>query len=348
MKDIVYDESSYKKIVSFLTNYDLISLAKAIFIINAWPQNLSSQCKSLLLNKILVKTHINSFKGEFKISSYDDFLEFTNRLIEILPEFYQYEYYQPIMDYGEIKFYFEGEFYNVFYGGGYEATYDYYSLFEIQYIPFDDTFKQNQIVSPKDCFIELLTFVHNFIKMTKSEFNVGNIKIGNFEVPNREFWGKCNKFIDYIDNNKENYSSLFEVCTFNNSRENDNVEYISIDDIFSEEWIFLKNESSIMPIFSRNFIVILLDRYSHYANTLESGIDKEIIINNICNYLIKYILERFTKKEALFGVQSFNLGNKQFGNVFYCISFITERNVFLFKFIENIDDIDSSVASSLT
>ncbi len=106
----------------FLREYEIDSLAKALYTITSWVSNRGYIGFVDQANRMLIELEANDESGPNRtIKTYEDFKQFYIKLIALYPPS-MYEDF-PI-DKGEVKFFSNGNFYKVFIGNGDENSYE--------------------------------------------------------------------------------------------------------------------------------------------------------------------------------------------------------------------------------
>ena len=103
------------------------------------------------------------------IKDYDDFRRFCETLYKLSPNFMTLEDYVPELDWGEVQFPFGKKKYRIFYGGDLENVYDYLTLFEMIYRPFDGRMAELAGRSPLNELERVLTLQDAVIRGISSQ-----------------------------------------------------------------------------------------------------------------------------------------------------------------------------------
>ena len=172
----------------FLLEYDIESLAKAIYCITSWFPNR----RFLGIVDKLIRDFISNeskILGVNKIDTYSNFINFFNKVIEnYIPEFSKEEF--PI-DVGNVRFYSNNRFHKVFIGNGSEDTYD--TLFIIESLIHDF----NQF---KEVWYEILNYedsILSLIERSKNEFIQEE-----FECPPENYFNLISEHFNVFCNNR--------------------------------------------------------------------------------------------------------------------------------------------------
>ena len=111
------DKNSAKKLFPILSEYSFFDLCRAVFCINSWRYNRPNLSFYLTLNYVLSKIDRT---GTRPIQTYKQFMSFYDSIME----YNNSTLNDPIIpDFGEIKVVFNGTFYPILIGNGYNHAY---------------------------------------------------------------------------------------------------------------------------------------------------------------------------------------------------------------------------------
>lgn len=120
MESYITEESRICK-MSFLCDYEITTLASAIYSITSWFPNRRFLGIVDKLNRDFINNE-SKILGKIKIDSYGKLLDFYKKVIEnYIPEYPKENF--PI-DTGSVSFYSNNRFHKVFIGNGNEDTYE--------------------------------------------------------------------------------------------------------------------------------------------------------------------------------------------------------------------------------
>ena len=334
-------KESIKQIKTHITQYSFIDAAKSVYTINAWLPNISSQVKMFLFNQLLKNISPKDFTKIKKVETYSDFTDFAVVLLKLAPDFPMLEDYIPVNDFGEIKYYYNRRFYKVFYGGGYTSMYEYYQIFESTYLPLNDLFVKHLKLNSKNDFSNLLMFLDNTINNLRTKSIENKIEQGHIEIPSIDFWMKCSKFIKLLNTKQLVESDFVEKfsSTPKTKRENTSLETETnfVEKLYNgEDKLFIKFEDEIIPLFTRDCIVVLVNYYANKLETLCKKVDFIEIKKRIDIGIIKFIKDRFNEKNYEILMSSVNEKTKQNGDIIYTFTFQTEEKQYLFYFYDEL------------
>lgn len=253
------NDNNYTKLhddlVLFLKQYSPVDIVIAINTIELWPPNISSLVKQSILVNAFLSIKENDFKYNKAINNYDEFCKFSSYLINLLPTFPMLEDFVPEIDWGEVKFNVDNQYFSIFYGGCIERVPDFLQSFLI--IHGD---KREAIVGMLYA-LELQDYIINQLKHIVNLPK--NVRNGHIEIPNVDFWIACRQVItntsDYISvdlngivtrlGKERTYSSLDEFTNaFMQSQINQSV--------------FVEISKKPFPFSIRNSISIVIDKWA--------------------------------------------------------------------------------------
>ena len=201
-EDALSWEDRQEKIRQVFKDYSAQDVANSLLCSSLWLPNISSQIKHIYLAALLISCQPELFKKSNQILSYEKFSELISRIIPVLPSFPMEEDYFPEADWGEIKYFFSENIYKIFYGNEITDIYDYLSMFEIMYVPFDEEFIKKIGRSPSEELTACLGFqdkILSSISQPISEEKLKSIELGHYEIPEKEFWLSVNSFLQRKD-----------------------------------------------------------------------------------------------------------------------------------------------------
>lgn len=162
----------------FLLEYDIESLAKAIYCMTSWFPNRRFLGIVDELNRDFISNE-SKIIGTNKIDTYSNFIDFFNKVVaSYIPEFPKEEF--PI-DVGNVRFYSNNRFHKIFIGNGNEDTYE--TLFIIESLIHDfEQFKEvwYEILDYEDSILSLMELHKN--EFIQEEFECPPSTYFNFIV----------------------------------------------------------------------------------------------------------------------------------------------------------------------
>lgn len=183
---------------NYLQLFNPVDLIIALNVLELWLPNISSGFKfSLLLNTFLSITK-EQFTHQKSLNSYQDFATFSQKLIQLFPEFPMYEDYIPEIDFGEVKHQVDdNKTYQIFYGCGFDSIADYITAFSTLHNQKREAIEDLRLaISIQDYIIKQLS------PRIKMPYHVPSN--GHLEVPSLEFWQQCKSVIHDFSNHFPN------------------------------------------------------------------------------------------------------------------------------------------------
>ena len=172
-----------KKIAPFISQFDIDSVARAIFCINSWHENRSSQNSTYALNAALLNT---AKFGTEPIIDYESFSAFFTHVKKVLPIFPGFEdEVVPVM--GQTLIPFQGRWRRALYGCG--TTLEYPRLY------FANTIidNPNRIAE----FNELLDYVDDMSQeLGGGGWRDSDAVPGDIRMPNADYWSRTYKWME--------------------------------------------------------------------------------------------------------------------------------------------------------
>jgi|SRR5689334_12230081 len=167
--------------------YSLEDWAKSLFVLNLWLPNIASGAKFQFLYTLL-ESSSTQLPSSNKIKTYEEFEQFAEWLLRLVPDFGLFEDYVPEPDWGEIKYFFRDRFFKIFYGGELESSVDHYYAFEILHSGFDDYYGETLGSSALDDLEMCVSIQHAILdSIEQSPGDIDQISAGHIEIPFRNF-----------------------------------------------------------------------------------------------------------------------------------------------------------------
>lgn len=299
-------ENETKKIVEFLKKYSFEDLMRSFFVQNLWLPNVSSPIKSQYLYVVL-ESIFDQLPKENKISSYEDFKAFSEALLPLIPSFPMMEDYLPENDWGDIKYFYEDEFYKIFYGGDLSNTYDYYYSFEVTHRGFDDYYREKIGRSVLDEFEFCMQLQDSIIrKIDPRTQQQTDVSLGNFETPSEEFWNEAKSFLDSFSPEQIYNRDLVKEYT----KDFDSAQPTPVPNggEFQQRahdgkncfYFFAKRDGKLFPVLPRKFFAVVFDKWGRilYENWEKIEAGNKGADTRIGFELFKFIRERSKEKEV--------------------------------------------------
>lgn len=294
-------QSAIEAISSIFYNYSIKDIASLIFISNIWLPNIASPVKHQFLTAIFATLTPKHFSSKNKIKTYDDFRALLKKVNEFIPYFPSLEDFIPEPDWGDVKFHHNGRNYKIFYGNELSNVYEYLTLFQMLYMPYDDKYRQHALRSPKIELEYCLSLQENIINgiSTQPESDKLDISPGNCEIPPESFWENAKLF--YWKFKPERYTTNGFLDSYTINLGQYPKESLSFD-VFGEkvfagslvDAFFIKHKSRYFPVLPRRYSAILFDKWSQifdeYHDKVESDLDTYQI--RLGAQLYKYVNSR--------------------------------------------------------
>lgn len=227
--------NNIKMLTPLISKYSANSLALAIFCLNSWRRNRSSQTLKFSLNGFLI--NCKTFGNE-TINSYSDFKKFYTDITEILKA-NPYEDF-IIDDYGEVFINHLNKNYPIIIGTGHQQVYAALRYMQelVQILG-----KNNQLT----VLLEYLELIINSTKDTNAPINDATI---TFELPSEDYWNSICKLFqsqDFINK----YTGVSKIIGFD------------ADQI--ESCYFIQNSETVLPLYNEGLLI------DYYALLLKSA-----------------------------------------------------------------------------
>src|SRR6266850_2333721 len=162
--------------------YSFDDWAKSLFVLNLWLPNIASGAKFQFLYTLLESSSIQLTSSN-KIKTYEEFEQFAESLLELVPDFGLFEEYVPEPDWGEIKYFFRGRFFKIFYGGEVESSVDHYYAFEILHSGFEEYYGKQLGRSALDDLEMCLSVQHEILdSLEQPPSDIQHISAGDIEI----------------------------------------------------------------------------------------------------------------------------------------------------------------------
>lgn len=194
--DVAFD-SSIKAISRVSCKYSVQDVATSLFTSNLWLPNIASPIKHQLLFSIFATLKPEEYSNSKVITTYDDFKNFLQEIYSLLPSFEILEDFVPEADWGNVKFYHAERIFKIFYGNELSNVYDYLTLYQMLYLPFEEGYFSSTGRSPKNelqCCLHLQDDIISGITYQPTTETVPKLSPGYIEIPPQTFWENVVKF----------------------------------------------------------------------------------------------------------------------------------------------------------
>lgn len=296
-----------KTLRDFLTAYSLDDLSKAFFALNLWLPNISSPIKLQFLYVTLESIH-NDLVPDNKLTTYVEYEEFYRELFKLLPSFVMLEDYVPEADWGDIKYYFNKQFYRIFYGGDLSNPYDFYYSFEIIHQAFEEQYVElihRPAIQEMRFCLEVQNHILENLAQERSETS-DDVSPGELFVPSEKFLKDAVTFIDGFRPENIIRKDILELYTYNLAQ---SVAQLPMDTFIKNayrgrncRYMFIKKGSKYYPVLPRKWLTVIYDTWGsllreNYDKIIEKlGSSDPAILIGI--ELAKFIRERLNDDEV--------------------------------------------------
>ncbi|MBP6003660.1 MAG: hypothetical protein KA746_09530 [Pyrinomonadaceae bacterium] len=262
--------------------YSFGDWAKSLFALSLWLPNIGSGAKLQFLYTLLEHSPAEPSIPN-KIETYEDFRAFAEYILTFLPDFEMFEDYVPEPDWGDIKYFHDGRFLRIFYGGELDSSVDHYYAFEILHTGFHDYYREKLGRSAIADLEMCLSVQHSILDAIEHPAQeAGSIEPGVFEIPTEEFWKSCMDF-------HESYSPVDEfgsdiVMRFTKDLDAAAPGKMPKPDEFAERlhtgencfYFFLKRGEKVYPVLPRRFLSVLFDTWGAILKDHIEDIEKTV------------------------------------------------------------------------
>ncbi|HHT9137072.1 MAG TPA: hypothetical protein ACFYEK_07510 [Candidatus Wunengus sp. YC60] len=287
--DMTFD-SSVKAISKVFGKYNILDIAISLFTSSLWLPNVASPIKHQLLLYIFATLKPEDYSNSKTIASYDDFKNFLQEIYSLLPSFEMLEDFVPEADWGEIKFHHEERNFKIFYGSELSNVYDYLTLYQMLYLPFESEYYNCANRSPteelENC-LQLQDDIISGIPCHPTSESLPEISPGYVEIPQQKFWENAVKFyINYKPqyNFSESFLKNYSIQLGDWPREHLKWDIFQ-DMIFHMKILpafFISHNDQYFPFLPRRYSSILFDSWS---KIFEENHDK--VIHNGMSYSMR-------------------------------------------------------------
>ena len=197
-KDVkVKFDSIVKDISRIFLQYSPSDIAISLFVSSMWLPNIASPIKHQLLVSIFASLKPEEFSNSNTINSYSDFRNLIQEVYSLVPSFEMLEDYIPETDWGDVKFHHEGRNFKIFYGNELSNVYDYLTLFQMIYLPFENEYYDLTGRSASQELKNCLQLQDDIISGITTQPTTGSAKelsLGHLEIPPKRIWEDAARF----------------------------------------------------------------------------------------------------------------------------------------------------------
>lgn len=323
------------RIQKIFKQYSFEDICYSLFVLSSWIPNISSAIKPIFLYLCLLEIYDFDWCSENKIKNYQDFKNFYNKIRILIPNFISMEDYVPEQDWGELYYFINNKCYKYLYGGELENTYDHLKFFELYHCSLRENLLPITRQDIKKDFISVLNLQEQIIDNIPNE--VTEISLGDFKLPNEDFWNKCYSFLysklnllDIFDSKTLDWYSQAEPISKNILQEQNFASAFLNGKALNKLFIKKDNKYYILPI--RRFTAVLLDIWNDIISENISLLKN----SNDClkNSIFDYVENKLPYNHVFYRDVAIVLDENK--NILQTDAFITYDNKFLFFILEDI------------
>lgn len=345
---------SIKKLKALYKKYSLNDLVTSLFCSSLWLPNISSPVKHQLYYAILSMMEVDDFETNDKITNYQDFKKLLDQIYSLSPSFHYLEDYVPESDWGQIKYFFEKRFFQIFYGNELSNIFDHLMRYELMIIPFEDEIKSAVNKSPKSDLINCLTLQDQIITFYNNQFegDIPQVNPGYIEIPSEAFWKNTINCFEHLNLDTavesaflENYSFQLGTVNYDISNIDSFTELVMNGEILPH--FFLKQNDTYYPILPRRYSSILVDSWGKFfKNKRKKLFDSDERIRQIITGAVANFIKQRVSKNKIFTIVSVLDEGKDTIPIVFVAAILTEEKIILFYLAHpdySIDDINEEV-----
>ena len=267
---------SFDQVREVLSRFNPSDVVTAVNILGLWQPNRSSQVKNLLTFGLLLSMPADSF-ATTRMSTYENFSQFCNALIEVLPDFPMLEDYVPEADWGDVKILLGQKPASILYGGTVQHIIDYMEAFRICHANSSQAQTDLEIAILLQS--ELLQQIPN-----NGDDQSEDITSGHIEVPPTYFWEVgvlALVQLPVIDQLQSQYiAELGQPTTWKNIRDFSN----GIMTGTALPWLAVRIDGRLHALSLRNTTTVVIEAWAKAPQTSQAYVAEQL-----GNYLAKRI-----------------------------------------------------------
>lgn len=276
------DQNTEKTLEQLLQDYSFEDIAKSFFVLNLWLPNVSSHTKSQYIYAVL-ESVIDKLQPDNKIHTYQDFKDFIEKLLPLIPSFMMMEDFLPENDWGEIKYFVNDKSLKIFYGGDLENPYDFIYAFEIAHKGFKDFYQKKFGRSPMNELEFCLSIQDKIInEIDKSTQDFSELELAAFNLPSEAFWKKSSDFLDSFDPDSLYGKGLVDEYT----KDIDKSVPVPVSDMGTFQqavhdgtnfpYFFYRKGGKVFPVLPRKHFAVLFDKWGKIFKDSYEEIKSEV------------------------------------------------------------------------
>lgn len=179
-EESLIDRESAEKLFAIVSKYSFFDLCRAIFCLNSWRYNRPNLSFGLTLNYVVSKIDRT---GKERIQTYEEFTSLYN----VIRKYNNSALNDPIIpDFGEIKIAFNGAFYPVFIGNGYNQSYPLMKCLDTNISTIDKEADMEEVLA---YVLEMVERLKNIEPFDSDKYNYDELS-----CPSEQYFRAC---LDY-------------------------------------------------------------------------------------------------------------------------------------------------------
>ncbi len=264
------DKKLLKKIIPIFNEYAFFDLARAVFCVNAWRGNRPESTFCLTLNQALFDCQKS---GNKEIGTYADFTIFFYKIKKHYTHTILVD--ENVPDFGEVKISYDGSYYPVFLGNGFNRVYSIMQLVE----PIARITGRTAEVENVLCYVKDMVY---FLKPANPHDKDNSY--GELYTPSAEFFSKCCEYYQPLEKITLKVGLLELLIT-------------SATNI--ETAHFIESDELLFPLFNPSIIV---DMYHSLEQSLGNCQRKELAISSVYRAILNNFCEDPSKQNVFLPV----------------------------------------------
>ncbi|MCU7867432.1 MAG: hypothetical protein KZQ98_02715 [Candidatus Thiodiazotropha sp. (ex Lucinoma borealis)] len=276
------EQNTEKMLQQLLQEYSFEDIVKSFFVLNLWLPNVSSHTKSQYIY-VALESVLDNLQPVSKIHTFQDFKNFIEKLLPLIPSFMMMEDFLPENDWGEIKYFVNDKSLKIFYGGDLENPYDFIYMFEIVHKGFKDFYQKKLNRSPMEELEFCLSVQDKIInQIHKSVQDFSELELAAFNLPSEIFWKISSDFLDSFDPESLCGEGLIDEYT----KDIDKCAPVPLADIGTFQqavhngtnfpYFFYRNNGKYFPILPRKYFAVLFDKWGKIFEDYYEEIKSEV------------------------------------------------------------------------
>ncbi|MCB2229568.1 hypothetical protein KQH82_02555 [bacterium] len=284
-----------------LKRYSAVDLLRSIFVLNIWRPNTGSPIRIEYLYAVLQHLY-RKLSREDRVCDYCDFEALCRDLLEALPTFPRLEDFVPESDWGDIRYFFDGKYYKVFYGASLSNPIDFYATFEVVHGSLDEVYRRSIGRSAIEDLKACAALQDRIIGgIDQSAVPTNKVDKGYLEVPPEWFWNSCMRFLEEFTRGEGIDADVATLYSYSADDEG-RIRWPKLS-AFSRKAMeegncvhyFWKVGDRYYPVMPRNYLSVLHTKWGELFSTrLDRMKEEEPNIDDLIGFgLWKYVATRF-------------------------------------------------------